>query len=301
MTFRPLLAATIKDESDLQRLRWPLFGSPKIDGIRCICHPTLGAVTRSLKKIPNLYIRNLLSRPEYAGFDGEIVVGRMRGAGVFARSVSGVMTQQGEPDFNFWVFDDVYNTSLPYDQRVRNIRERIFGAPHQDLLAHTHYLSQRIVENHRDALEFEQSSLEVGYEGIMLRSPQGKYKLGRSTFNEQDLLKLKRFTDAEAEVVGFVKLSRNNNPAVYNTLGYQVRSSHLRNKIAAGMLGALICKCPDFTETFNIGTGFGSGERLQIWENQNYYLGKRLTFKFQAVGVVDRPRLPIFRAWRPEE
>lgn len=55
----------------------------------------------------------------------------------------------------------------------------------------------------------------------MLRSIDGKYKLGRSTTNEAILLKLKRFKDSEAIVVDYKPLVRSNG-LVEDSLGYLV-------------------------------------------------------------------------------
>jgi len=51
---RPMLAVAIKDLDDLD---YPLYVSPKLDGIRCLIHPELGPVSRKFKPIPNDHIR----------------------------------------------------------------------------------------------------------------------------------------------------------------------------------------------------------------------------------------------------
>ena len=62
-------------------------------------------------------------------------------------------------------------------------------------------LPGKVINDYDQILDYEKRILEDGFEGVMLRSPLGKYKMGRSTLKEGILLKLKRFEDAEATVV----------------------------------------------------------------------------------------------------
>ena len=57
MTFKPLLAYTIKD---LTKLKFPVYASPKVDGIRgTVVDGTLR--TRSGKLFPNRHVRESLA------------------------------------------------------------------------------------------------------------------------------------------------------------------------------------------------------------------------------------------------
>ena len=53
----------------------------------------------------------------------------------------------------------------------------------------------------------------------MARHRHGLYKLGRSTFIEQGLIKLKRFEDGEAEIIGFKEKMLNQNEATIDARG----------------------------------------------------------------------------------
>ena len=68
---RPLKARSesITNE-ELKRIKFPLWGSPKIDGIRC-CIDTV-PLTSSMKLQPNVFISEELSKPELNGLDGEL-------------------------------------------------------------------------------------------------------------------------------------------------------------------------------------------------------------------------------------
>ena len=126
----------------------------------------------------------------------------------------------------------------------------------------------------QELLEYEDLCLTAGYEGVMLRNPTGKYKCGRSTLKEQILLKLKRFLDAEAIVVGFEEKMHNDNVQEKNELGLSKRSFKKDGLVFANTLGSLIVEDPITKTRFGIGTGFDDCLKLEIWNNKEKYLNE---------------------------
>ena len=286
--FRPLLA--VKAPEDLNTLRYPLYVSPKLDGIRAlVLNGKL--LSRTLKPIPNLFIRMEIEKEAgmLEGMDGELIVGKPTGEGVFQRSTSGVMSRKGELIFSFHVFDEVLfrvpfaqrmpKPNLNYPYFIKVVPQHKVGGP-----VGVHYV--------------EQLYLRLGYEGVMLRDPNGLYKCGRSTVNEQILLKLKRFEDDEATVIGFEEKLHNENELETDERGYAKRSSRRENLTPAHTLGALICESGHFTDVFNIGTGFDDATREHIWKNKRSFRGKLVRYKFQRVGTLAAPRCPVFLGFR---
>lgn len=295
--FKPLLAATIESDENLAKLPHGILGSPKIDGIRCLIHPELGPVTRSLKPIANRHIRKVLSDPMFSWFDGEITAGASNIP--FQQTASAVMSHGGEPHFKYHVFDSFSLPANTYAQRLEQIRYAI-GTMQDDGFVHVSLVEQRPLSGLDEILEYEKRCLEQGYEGIMLRHPNSPYKFGRSTLLQQHLMKLKRFLDDEATIIGFEPLERNTNVQTRNALGLAERSSHKAGKIADNLLGALQVQHHSFG-VFSIGSGFDVALREEIWNNQEKYLGREVTFKYQLVGILNAPRFPIFRHFRPQE
>lgn len=276
---RPLLAATINTEAELSKLRYPLIASPKLDGIRCIIHEQLGPVSRKLKPIPNNHIREILSAPELLNLDGEIMLDT-----TFNNIASAVMSNLGRPEFQFWVFDKCI-PNLPYEDRINSIN---------NLPPVAQVLEYEFVYSADDVLLLENQYLERGFEGIMLRDPIGLYKHNRSTIKEQILLKFKRFADAEGTITGYIELMHNDNEKELNELGYSKRSSHKHNQTPTGTLGSLIVKSQAFSQEFNIGTGFDEDQRRKLWEMRESIIGKQARFKYQEIGIKDKPRFPSF-------
>lgn len=297
-TFRPLLSAAIVDVTS-QELRFPLIASAKIDGIRIVCHPELGPVTRSLKPVRNNYVRTLLSNPLFKGLDGEVVVGPMAARNVFQRTTTGVMTQDGTPPFNYYVFDDITHPEVPYHLRLYDVEMRCQQLPESEA-AYVYDLDWMPLTGPGQILDAEIQWLSQGFEGIMLRDPSAPYKYGRSTLKEQTLIKLKRFADDEATIVGFEPLLHNTNPQTKDLLGLSERSDHKSGKVVTKTLGNLLVHHAEEFGDFSIGSGFDQATRQHIWDNQEKYLGKTVTFKYQTTGIKERPRFPIFKAFRED-
>lgn len=286
-----MLSATAKLDK-LSKIQFPVLVSPKLDGIRCVIRDGV-ALTRKLKRIPNHYIQTVLcGLPD--GLDGELIVGRTTASDACYVTQSGVMSEDGEPDFTYWLFD-LESPSTSFQERLANLKEEMHGEARDGypvkIVPHFE------VHSVKDLLKFEQEFVERGYEGIMIRSLDGPYKYGRSTLKEGYLLKLKRFEDAEATIVDYVERMHNTNEAETDERGYAKRSSAKAGKVGMDTLGALVCKTPDGTE-FEIGTGFDDAQRAYIWQHRSWYLGSLVTYKHQGHGSKGKPRFPVFLRFR---
>ena len=282
--FKPTLAVN----ADFSKIKYPVFASPKLDGIRCSI-VNGQALSRTLKPIPNKFITLCLSQSNLTGLDGELIVGSPTSKTCYTDSVSNVMRHEGEPDFTYYVFD-IHNIQSKYAARYAELQRRLSAT------VWIKTLEQKLIHTEADMLEYEAAKVAEGYEGIILRSPDAPYKFGRSTVNEGFMLKVKRFTDQEFQVVGFEERMHNGNEATVNELGRTKRSSHQENKSGRGDLGALVLKHGDIT--FNCGTGFDDALRTEIWENKSKYIGKLAKVKHFEVGAKNAPRHPVFLGFR---
>lgn len=279
MFIKPLLAFTVDNTATLQ---YPLLASVKLDGIRCLVIDGV-VLSRSLKPIRNVHVQKLFGRPEFEGLDGELIVGPPNAHDVYRVTNSGVMSEDGEPDVHFYIFDSVLNTDDPYNVRYRKIPTN---------LPNSTRLEQHVITCEQVLLDFEQGILDQGYEGVMIRSIEGRYKGGRSTARDGILGKLKRFIDEEFEIVDFQERMHNANEATINALGRTERSSHKENMIGRGDLGALVLKVGD--TTFTCGSGFNDAQRVEIFNNKEKYRGAFAKIKHFAIGAKDLPRFPVF-------
>lgn len=291
MITRPILAGTLKN---FNSLKFPIIVSPKFDGIRCLKIEG-EVVSRTLKPIPNHFIRKTLNKILPNNIDGEIIAGNS-----FQECASKIMSFEGEPSFIYWAFDYILNSlSETYENRIislKNIVENI----NSDFVK---FVETKRIDNLNELYEYEEKVLNLGYEGVMIRSILGPYKCGRSTEKEGILLKLKRFLDAEAIIIGFEEMLHNENKREIDNLGYTKRSSSKEGKIGSNTLGNFIVRDVVSGIVFSIGTGIGLTAKLRkhIWNNQKRYLGNFIKYKYQPTGVKTSPRLPVWLGFRSEE
>jgi len=296
---RPLKAPTtpILDFVSLQPLLDQyefLYASDKEDGIRCLIHPVHGVCSQTMKPIPNDWVRACLDDPDLVGLDGELVALTAEGADAnFNDTQSAIMSYAGRPKFEYRVFDCFKNIYDPFRERSWMASDMVTDS---DCDEHVKLLPQKICSSVNNIEQAEVSALKRGKEGIMLRQPKGYYKEGRSTLNEGYLLKVKRFMDDEARVIGVEEEMENCNPAIRDAHGLQKRSKHAAGLKGKGMVGKLICKCR--YATIKVASGMTEMEKVIWWENPNLIIGKTITFKYQAHGMKDLPRTPIFKGIR---
>ncbi len=290
---KPMLAYTIENTTALP---YPVLCSVKLDGIRALVVDGI-VYSRSMKPIRSKVVQRLFGKPEYNGFDGELLYGDWNAPNVFNLTTQVVMATELKPEFdktkiNFAVFDK-YDEAGGIERRFEKFREMDSSVLEENQVKLV-YNYQANSENY--LLEYEKQCLEAGYEGIMVRSLAGAYKQGRSTAKEGTIGKLKRFSDDEAVVIGFEEKMHNTNEAKTNELGRTQRSQAQEGMVGVNTLGALICTCKGIQ--FTMGSGFDDAGRAEVWANKDKYLGKLAKFKYFEIGMKDSYRFPIFQGWR---
>lgn len=305
---RPMLAAKCEDVS---RLRFPVLGTPKLDGIRALTANPLvfgsremecDIVTRSLKRIPNQFIQMQCSRGLRVGLDGELLAHQSHEdwpkLPSFQTCSSAIMSHEGFPSFRYYIFDICPEAMAGPLSKDPGYRARV------EILAKLHLPDYCVkvlpvtIPDLDHLAAYEAACISDGYEGIIIRTPDSPYKYGRSTFKEQFMVKIKRFEDSEAEVLEVMERYTNNNPKETNALGYSERSTHQQNLTPAGDMGSLRCRDTKSGAEFQVGTGFDALQRLSIWIARDSYRGAIFKYKFQPHGVKEAPRFPVFVSWR---
>ena len=282
---------------DPAKARFPYLASPKLDGIRATVRGGI-VMSYGLEPIPNQFIQGRFGLRRNEGLDGELIVGAATGEGVFNRTTSVVMSfTKPIDDLTFHVFDDVCHPSDPYYRRLERLADRVQGR----------FEALKLVLHARlnDAQEldiFETGCVEAGYEGIMLRDPQGPHKFGRSTVRENWLLKVKRFEDSEAEVIGWEEEWANQNEKVTNAYGRVKRGSSKAGRVGKGTVGKLHLRDLQTGVDFWAGSGLSAAQRASLWArvmaDDNALMGDIWVYKHQPYGVKDKPRLPVLKGPR---
>lgn len=296
--FKPMLAK----EYDPDKLVFPCYASPKLDGIRAsVINGQL--LSRSLKPIPNRHVSGILSDPMFNHFDGELIANSPTSPNAMQEATSFFMSRDKVQEFTYWVFD-LIDPKVGFKDRYDMLYERMkVAGAHvmRNRMIHNvqiKMLAQTVITDHEHLAVFEAAQVGAGYEGVILRKMDGTYKFGRSTVNEGLLLKVKRFTDGEAEIIGFEEEMHNDNKATLDNLGRTKRSTCKENLFGKGTLGALVVRDLKTQVEFNIGSGISDGVGDHIWANRDAHEGRIVKYKSFEVGVKDKPRHPVFLGFR---
>lgn len=308
--WKPMLAAK-PDPEDLDavlaKLPYPALFSPKLDGIRATVQNGK-LYSRSLKLIPNKEMQVRWGKPELNGLDGELVVGPPTAEDCFNRSTSVVMSRdKSAEDAAFYVFDTF--GSDPFYMRTDLARDAMdcdSYTGHNGII----YVEHTLIETPKQLSKYEAKQLKLGYEGIMRRSKDCFYKQGRSTLKERGLIAIKRFVDVEAVILATYEQEENTNAQKVSELGKMKRSSHKAGKVGKGTLGGFTVRMLEPKaafgvqgEEFNVATGVGLTDAIRqtLWNKRKTLPGKIIKMRYQKVGTMEKPRIPIFLGFRDEK
>lgn len=162
------------------------------------------------------------------------------------------------------LFDMPYSAG-DYRKRYYNIQNLVYEIDKQ----HIKYVEHKAIQDEAHLFsQLDKISLSDG-EGVMLRKISSRYQAGRGS----DLLKLKRYEDTEAQVIG-------HKPGTGRLLG---------------MMGALLVRMPDGTE-FYIGSGFTDQVRRTPPR-----LGSTITFRYNGYTHTGIPKFARFLRERIKE
>lgn len=307
---KPLLAKNWVEAKQV----FPCGAQPKIDGVRGLT--TEGGLTgRSLKKHKNKYTTAFYSTQEYAFLDGELAAGPETSQDLCNVTSTALRTIQGEP-FTLWhLFDCLHKHVIqgPYIERYNYLAQKIAHEQAHGRMMHARLVPMQICKSMEELLYWDTLWLEMGYEGTCIRNLNALHKEGRSGILTGELLRIKRFIDAEAVVLELEEGTRNDNEAQINELGRTFRTSHQENKVPNGVVGNMQCKMladveyngeiilrKDQIVTVSPGA-MDHEKRRHYWLNPGELVGHVIKFKFFPKGIKDKPRFPTFQSFRSEE
>ena len=284
---KPMLAV----QCDVSELLYPLYASPKLDGIRGVVYGGK-LLSRSLKPIPNPFVSKRFSFKQIEGLDGELILGSPTAPDVYRVTNGACARHEGTPDVTFYAFDLHDRPKLVYEDRMEALKQVAAKHACVKILEHVR------IENEKELLKYETQCLKQGYEGLILRHCNGPYKYGRSTVNEGWMLKLKRFVDSEAKIISVYEEMENTNEKTTNELGRGQRSSHMAGLVPKGRAGGLEVEDVNTGVRFRMGTGLDDQDREYFWDNRTAVPGKLVKYKSFPVGVKDLPRHPVYLGGR---
>lgn len=288
-------------EIDLKTLPYPLYGSYKLDGIRCLIKDGK-ILSRSGKPLPNtnllIRFKKLLDNKKFV-YDGELYC-----HGLNFGQISSIVMADDKPleGIELHLFDIIPLSSWNDDKSSPYAFRYGFLLKDIDLIAPpcTTVVNQFEIKTVSEAKKFYKGAIKSKYEGIILRDKLGLYKHGRCTIKEGNLFKLKAWQDYDGVIVSVHegKKIKKSAPKQTNELGRTKRSHKQEDYEPSGSFGFFTVEVKDddnnTTCTVEIGSWKGITDEIRddIWKNKKKYIGRWVKFKGMAVGVKDKPRMP---------
>lgn len=263
----PMLAHKYSEHGD--KIKFPAFVQPKLDGHRCIAVIKNGKATlwsRTRKPITGLphvvkALEELAAKHSVLGyiFDGELYhtdyKDRFEELTSFIRNPE---PKEGYEIVQYHIYD-VVDFKSDFSERTSVLANTEFKEP-------LVFVETREVQNEEELMEAFEGFLKQGYEGAMVRNSAGLYVNKRS----HDIQKLKEMLDDEFEIVG-------------------VEAG--RGKMADKAI--FVCKTKDGVE-FKAKMKGSLDELRKYVDNPGLAIGKQLTVQYQGItGKSKVPRFPV--------
>lgn len=261
------------DEKRAKKITWPVTVQPKYNGVRCMAynspnHPNgVRLMSRGGKDYTLPHVQQVLSGRIPGGMclDGELY---SHGMSLQHQRHLIETYSEGSAAIGYTLYD---YTALPPDKTKWLARWDALcswvvqnaGIPHV-------FLTQSLLAHSMDDVDlFHGEFVKLGYEGAVIRLLEGVYKLGHRS---KDLLKFKKFQDAEFKIVGFT----------------------------VGKDGVIIYRCKqEEGELFDVRPEGNEEQRATLLKEAEAAVGQKLTVRFQERSDENIPIFPVGVGIRP--
>ena len=262
--FNPMLAHKFEDYKD--KITYPVFSQPKLDGIRCIVRVD-GMWSRNGKKIisaPHIYeaMKPLFETNPDLVFDGELYADK------FANDFNAICSlvkktkptsadlEKSKESIQYHIYD-LPSCSGTFTQRNKALID--IGVPRGCVIVTTDK-----VNNENELMRCYSAYVDWGYEGQMIRLDK-EYESKRS----KSLLKHKSFVDEEYIILDVVE-GEGNKTGMVGSFVFESKTGHI----------------------FNSSPKFNWEECKVMWNNKNELIGKSATVKYFNLTPDGVPRFP---------
>ena len=285
----PMLAQTFVPDSKTAKknpIVFPCYVQPKLDGLRCVIYrdPNTGEIRRqsrtgtyfdTMTHIADS-LAPLFAKYPTAVLDGELYTTEMpfeELAGLIKRKLLDDADHEKLREIEYHIYDIIDETpTATYEERHKTIK-RMFASIAASSASTPRTLPPYIRLVHtveaKTPADFKSNFakfIEEGYEGIMLRNKEGKY---RCNYRSHDLQKYKEFMEDEYPIIGFTQGDGRDKGTVI-----------------------WICRTKEWKE-FSVRPRGTIAARTFLYNNGDKYIGKMLTVIYQELTEEGKPRFPV--------
>jgi DNA ligase-1 len=236
---------------------YPCLVQPKLDGIRCVIYKKDSLVFQSrnntiFQPFPEI-VKDL--EPFFIENPDLVLDGELYNHSLGFQKITSIVRKKDHPELNqiqYHIYDVICD--LPYLKRYEIIR-KIKGV-------NLFCVETKRASSRENIENYHTHYTGLGYEGIMIRNPDGLY---HEKARSKDLLKYKHFKDAEFLVVGHTE----------------------------GKHGIPVFTCFTQGKTFGVMMKCTTSLKQEMLMNVTDYYNKYLTVKYQELSDDGVPRFPI--------
>lgn len=284
MTIKPMLAQTY---GKVKKPEYPVLVQRKFDGLRCLAYydqktEKIEMKTRNNK--PYYYFdsirKDITKLLKYAPtnfyIDGELYTDKFpfeEISGLARKKKASKEDLKKIEILDYYIYDciDLDNLSQTNTERIQLLQYIFKKAkfPIKLRLASTYE-----VASEPEMLKLHKTFIDDGYEGTMIRAPNGHYQVNKRS---KYLQKYKDFIDSEFEIVGAHEETGENE-------------------------GCVVWECvTQDGKIFSCNQNGTRELRRQYFSNLDKYIGKKLTVMYQELTDIGVPRFPKGKAVRMDE
>jgi len=276
--FLPMLADKFEDRKRfLSNSDFPVYCQPKLNGLRSLAYWVDGKVrlmSRGGKTYFLEHITNELEQilPENMFLDGELYIHSvpLQTLNKLIRPTKNFNEESIKIEYRVYDCGDLKNSNMIWIDRM-NLLNEFFAQNHMNKI---HVVETTQIDSVVGVYEYQTTCLGNGYEGAIVRLPNGLYKFG---YRSHDLLKVKTFQDEEFEIVDYTNgIGKFENCIIY------------------------VCKTKE-GNLFNVVPKGTFEDRKQWLLEGDSHIGKLLTVKFFDWTEDNIPQFPVGICIRLEE
>jgi DNA ligase-1 len=262
----PMLAKDAKKM--LNKIEYPCYVQPKLDGQRAITSEEKDMMSRTGKAITTMdHILKEIQSCVFVAAESLILDGELYAHGLtFQENMK--LIKKYRPDESEKVKYHVYDMIMdkPFKERFEKLASIVVG------LEHVILVPTYPVQNEAEMLQYHAKFLNYGYEGTMIRHTDAPYGVNK---RDSQLLKYKDFHDITCEVVDVVPSDKD------------------------PLKGVVHCK--NESGTFGCGMKFSHAEREEILTNKEQYIGRMAEIRFFEYTDDGIPRFPVCVGFRNDK
>ena len=245
--------------TNLKAIKYPVLVTPKVKGVRCLTLTDGYAVGIDLQPIPSWFIRNELSNYGMGGLDGVITVAGELDKNFVIDAV--LFDADSIHNFEYHVFDLWGMTLDDYDDRVADLA-RLLPRPRPYMIR---VLSPITAYDVDGLVRFWDKCVDDGYDGVMIRQPDGMYTM----HGDPAPLGMLDDLSMHSEATGTILRAKGN-----------------KNK-----LDAFVIRDRADNE-FDVAHGYTKTQREFFWKTRKQHVGYDLTYRYNPGALA--PRNPVF-------